>query len=107
MHAIYLACHGGEAEAEVGHGGCFAGVLLFGGFVFSLHDEDEVRAVGVEFAKEPFDVPLERAEDCEGEGGGLEDIFDLDVRGSTRVAECEGLLDGAVGESQTGGRSGS
>lgn len=79
MHAVYLSRHGWEAEAEVGHIGCFLGVLLFGGFVFGLHDEDEVGAAGVEFAEEPFDVPLEGAEDCEGEGGGLEDFFDFDV----------------------------
>jgi len=107
VHAVYLSCHGGEAEAKVGHRGGFEGILLFGGFVFGLHDEDDMRAGGFEFGEEPFDVPLEGAEDCEGEGGGLEDFFDFDVRGGARVAECEGFLDGAGGECQAGGRGGS
>ncbi len=104
VHAVHLPLHGWETEAEVGHIGCLSCVLLFGGLSFRLHDEDDVGAVGVEFAEEPFDVPLEGAENCEGEGGGLEDFFDFDVRGGARVAECEGFLDGAGGKAQAGRR---
>ncbi len=104
VHAVHLSLHGWETEAEVWHIGCFLCVLLFGGLAFGLHDKDEVGAVGVEFVEEPFDVPLEGAEDCEGEGGGLEDFLDVDVGGGARVPECIGFLDGAGGETQVSGR---